>query len=313
MPYKVSIHTKYALIIWLISIILVFIMLSVFYFVAHKDALSLKASLQNQYVSNYELDHEKKIKQLSGFLSHLFFDLLYELNIEGMDQFIEKIKSEMDVSAIKIADSTGKVLTEGTYENASPGSYIDISKLQPPNALALVISKTTTGHMVLFPIGLNKNTIGYGQVEFSDKPLADFLCKQDEILNEGWSAFSSRLFQTGLIILLVVIAVSIIFSVVLSRRLSAPLKELQNAAMAVYNGKKSQPIPVRGNDEFSNFIRLFNEMTAKIANYTEELEISVKERTRELDDNTQIQQVINNILKIAIEPTPLKEKLQNVL
>ncbi|QWR78002.1 sensor domain-containing diguanylate cyclase [Candidatus Magnetomonas plexicatena] len=203
MSNKLSVHNKYALIIWVLSISLVFIMLSAFYFAAHKYSLSFKVNLQNQSLINYE--------------------------------------------------------------------------------------------------------------QYKDIQLSDFLQKQDEMLNQQWRVFDNRLLQTGLLILLAVIAVSIALSVIMSKRLSAPLIKLQNAAMAVYSGEKPDPIPMRGNNEFSNFIRLFNEMTLKIANYTDELERSVKERTRELDDNSQIQQVLNTILKIAIEPTPLKEKLQNVL
>ncbi|MBF0319668.1 MAG: diguanylate cyclase [Nitrospirae bacterium] len=312
MAYKLSIRVKYALSLCAISISLTVIVLLIFYLTAQSDILRLKTGLQNQFITQYEHEHVDSAKQLSEFLSHFFYDYLYRLDIEGMNQFIRNIKSAMDITTVKIMDLTGKVLTDGTPENTSFGSYIDVSGLQSSD-VPVVISKTGNAIMLLFPIEINKHKTGYAQVELSNEPMAKFLNNQAEILNNGLSNFRDMRVKTGLIILLCLIVLSIILSAILSKRVSTPLLQLKSAALAVYNGQTPQPIPVKGNDELSDFIGVFNEMAVKIANYTQELEASVARRTKEHDDAVQIQRVINSILRIAIEPDTLKQKLQTIL
>ncbi|MEO8508717.1 MAG: diguanylate cyclase, partial [Betaproteobacteria bacterium] len=92
----------------------------------------------------------------------------------------------------------------------------------------------------------------------------------------------------GVISLLVVFA--IVASLLLTRRLVAPMRRLMRAARAVGAGRLDVYVPARSSDELGLLTHTFNHMTqklsesqAEVANYQRTLEEKVAQRTRELE------------------------------
>src|SRR5438128_5270477 len=92
----------------------------------------------------------------------------------------------------------------------------------------------------------------------------------------------------GLISLLVVIAV--IASLLLTRRLVAPMRRLMRAARAVGAGRLDVYVPAGSADEMGLLTHTFNHMTqrlaesqSEVASYQRTLEEKVAQRTRELE------------------------------
>jgi diguanylate cyclase (GGDEF)-like protein len=92
----------------------------------------------------------------------------------------------------------------------------------------------------------------------------------------------------GVVAALVVLA--ILASLLLTRRLVAPMRRLMRAARAVGAGRLDVYVPVRSSDELGLLTHTFNHMTQKlsesqseVANYQRTLEEKVAQRTRELE------------------------------
>ncbi len=68
----------------------------------------------------------------------------------------------------------------------------------------------------------------------------------------------------------------------LSRVVTAPIRRFTQVVEKVRLGDLSQRAEVRGRDEIATLASVFNDMTAKIKQYYEELEAKVRERTSEL-------------------------------
>ncbi|MFO1316938.1 MAG: EAL domain-containing protein [Burkholderiales bacterium] len=92
----------------------------------------------------------------------------------------------------------------------------------------------------------------------------------------------------GVVSLLVVVA--IVATLLLTRRLVAPMRRLMRAARAVGTGRLDVYVPAHSSDELGLLTHTFNHMTQKlaasqseVANYQRTLEEKVAQRTRELE------------------------------
>ncbi len=73
--------------------------------------------------------------------------------------------------------------------------------------------------------------------------------------------------------------VSFVFATLLSRPLSAPIRKLAKAALAIRGGDYTQRIEVKGRDEIAYLARTFNQMAQKLQELKRlEAELSLKER-----------------------------------
>src|SRR6185436_18837172 len=89
----------------------------------------------------------------------------------------------------------------------------------------------------------------------------------------------------GLLVILAVVA-----TLVLTRRLVAPMRRLMRAARAVGSGRLDVYVPAKSSDELGLLTHTFNHMTqrlaesqAEVGNYQRTLEDKVAQRTRELE------------------------------
>ncbi len=98
----------------------------------------------------------------------------------------------------------------------------------------------------------------------------------------------SQLAATATVIVLLLMA-AVIATLVLTRRIVAPMRLLTRAARAVGSGKLDVYVPVRSSDELALLTHTFNHMTqrlaksqAEVANHQRTLEEKVAQRTEEL-------------------------------
>jgi len=89
---------------------------------------------------------------------------------------------------------------------------------------------------------------------------------------------------------LVVVAIALTLTLLLQRRLVAPMHQLMRAARAVGSGKLDVHVPARSADELGLLTQTFNQMTERLsqarvegATYQRTLEEKVAQRTRELE------------------------------
>jgi signal transduction histidine kinase len=103
----------------------------------------------------------------------------------------------------------------------------------------------------------------------------------EEPLSEAYAPLESALARTALL-LVAFLALAIVTSIVLARRMVRPIKSMQVAAAGVGEGALEQRIDVTSQDELGKLGDEFNRMAARLQESYAGLEDKVEERTREL-------------------------------
>src|SRR5207248_5619313 len=87
-----------------------------------------------------------------------------------------------------------------------------------------------------------------------------------------------------------VVVMAIVLTLLLTRRLVAPMQQLMRAARAIGSGKLDVYVPAKSGDELGLLTHTFNHMTqrlaesqAEVATYQKTLEAKVTQRTKELE------------------------------
>lgn len=149
-----------------------------------------------------------------------------------------------------------------------------------------------------------------GIINFVDKDGVKWRAFVSQIDN-GWGIVAQqteaelltpiRTFHTStLISAIVVLGFLIIFSSFVIRRNTAPIRVVTETAISIAEGNFGQRIPVQRNDEIGQLGNAFNAMAAKIQDLVSNLEVSVVERTTELEmANQQIQHRASQFEAIA--------------
>ena len=127
-----------------------------------------------------------------------------------------------------------------------------------------------------------------------------YISKQDELENQI-SGFLLAIIN----IMVLMLAISIFIAVVVSNRLTSPLKIIQSSLKSMRIGSKNKPISYNGRDEIGSLVQEYNEKVEELENYAAQLAKSERESAwREMAK--QVAHEIKNPL------TPMKLSIQHL-
>ncbi|HSB81407.1 MAG TPA: GAF domain-containing protein, partial [Candidatus Methylomirabilis sp.] len=128
----------------------------------------------------------------------------------------------------------------------------------------------------------------------------------EQSVSEAFAPLQAAIIRS-VILFLAGLALSVLASVVFSRRMVAPIQMLQAGAARIGAGALDQRIEVRTGDELEALANQFNSMTTQLQESYSNLEQKVESRTRELTESLEQQTATSEILRvISSSPTDIQ-------
>jgi len=207
-----------------------------------------------------------------------------------LGQLLASLESERDIAYALVLDATGGVLASRSYGDSAlrPANG---ERVLPPAGKTLV-TETTQGDRryldFIAPIESHAPLPATSGAAGNARPVIGYV-------RLGWNTERQAAQLRGnliaaLSIVVALVAIAIVLTLVLTRRLVAPMRSLMRAARAVGAGKLDVYVPAKSSDELGLLTHTFNHMTqrlaesqAEVATYQRTLEDKVAQRTRELE------------------------------
>ncbi len=208
--------------------------------------ITLVSTARYLYLSQQKLLIEglnNKANSLGNFITLISPKAIYSFDITTLDQYVERIASDVDISFAMIRNSDGVAMT-----TASPHglSFAQIAKLTDAeeNLLNLDIYK--------FPIRDEGDLLGELIIAVDRSRLL--------------SLNNENLFKLLIIDLIIIIFLASIIFIIFHINVLRPIKHLMRAAHLVSQGNLDIRAPVTSKDELSLLAECFNHMTQEISN-----------------------------------------------
>jgi len=218
-------------------------------------------SIQRERIS-FRADLEEQANAQLDSLSVAGSDLLYRLQLSGLQNLINSLSAKQTINTAWVYDSTGHLLvTKGTSSDYSVDLDPFGSKIVGSNDTVYEWqnAKLVAGKAV----SLGRQIIGAFGIELSTASLETKL---------------ASLRDEGLSVALFASLVALIIAIGMSRTLTEPLRVLTTATQQIAQGDLSHTIAVTSNDEISVLARAFNAMTIRL----QETVQGLQQRTHEL-------------------------------
>jgi diguanylate cyclase (GGDEF)-like protein len=268
---KISINKKYALFFGISSVAIMLILVASFAFLMVQKGAKLKKDVKDTSAVFYRESHGKTLFNTAQFLSQHLFLPLYQTDIHGVNHIINDMKIGLPYISFVVADSTGRILTDGTRENKAFGTKLEVSparlKKQP-----IIAENTEQGQRISFAIRSEKHIAGYGQIVYSNAPLIASIEKLHSQFDAGWMESRTVFLRISLIGIAAALATAALLSFLFSGTISRPLILLKHAADRVAQGDLDCRVEIDTQDEIGELAASFNRMVADMKQSTEQLQ-----------------------------------------
>jgi len=232
-------------------------------------------------------------ERLSALARHLASGALLGVlakSEELLEGTLEGALSEQDVLGVAAFDASGGLIASRTRGDAAVPTWSAESTSCQPCAI--------DNHRLRWVAPVHRRRSAGGartQEDFYSGPppsssrLVGWIVM--EVSTERRRAAEREVGRRGLLISLTVLAVALVLTLFVARRLTSPLRSLAAATREIARGKWDAPLPTRSQGEIAQLALDFRDMTAALAEldrenrtYRELLEERVQLRTRELQE-----------------------------
>ena len=249
-------------------------------------ALGVSAFLVNQQLRDEQSRLKMQGLAVAAMLAGVADEAIASKDMTSVVPVLDGLGSDRDIAYAAIVDQAQHPLLSRGYAGAS----VPTTPMELPTAgkVSAVQSDTLAGRYVdvVVPV-YTPSHIARGLSDES-RPIAGYV-RLGMSFDRAWARLRLNLIGALSVVAMVVI-MAIVVTLLLTRRIVAPIRQLMRAARAVGAGKLDVYIPAKSSDELALLTHTFNHMTqrlaesqAEVATYQRTLEDKVAQRTKELE------------------------------
>ena len=223
---------------------------------------------------------------VAAMLAEVADEAITTKDMTNVAPVLDGLASDRDIGYAAIFDVDGAALISRGYAGASLPSG---AMTHPaPGNVSTVLTDTAEGRYVdvVLPVYTPARIVGRPPTE--PRPIIGYV-RLGMSFDRAWARLRLNLIGAFSAVAVVVI-LAIVITLLLTRRLVAPIRQLMRAARAVGAGKLDVYVPAKSSDELGLLTHTFNHMTqrlaesqAEVATYQRTLEDKVAQRTKELE------------------------------
>ncbi|HSS70382.1 MAG TPA: HAMP domain-containing protein [Casimicrobiaceae bacterium] len=249
-------------------------------------AIGVAAFLVNQQLRDERSRLSTQGVAVAAMVAEVADEAISSGDMSNVASVLDGLASDRDIVYVAVLDTEQRPLSSRTYAGGTvPTTPITF----PAGASTIIVEQESAGgrHLeVAIPVRIPPR-FGAGAVA-DGRPIIGYV-RLGMSFDPGLTRLRSNLVGALSVVGLVVV-IGILVTLLLTRRLVAPIRQLMRAARAVGAGKLDVYVPAKSSDELGLLTHTFNHMTqrlaesqAEVATYQRTLEDKVARRTRELE------------------------------
>jgi signal transduction histidine kinase len=238
--------------------------------IAFRQSRVVQNGIREAVSAASQADQEEALRGTASYLGTHFFNALYQLDVERLNEHIGQIRVWLPASSFLVIDREGRVLTDGTAENTRYGDVFPGS-LPGESSPGVQLLRRGAGTEMRFVISSGGVRAGWGVVELRQGPWQASLRGLEARTAAMWAGHRASLLTLGAGALVVTLGLGLVTAVLLSRSLARPLTEMSRVAGEIAAGNLDSGPTLDTPDELGDLSRALGRMARDLRAHEEAL------------------------------------------
>jgi diguanylate cyclase (GGDEF)-like protein len=249
-------------------------------------ALGVAAFLVNQQLRDERSRLRTQGLAVTAMLAEVADEAISSADMSSVAPVLDGLASDRDIAYAAVLDPKLHPLIARGYAEAT----VPVTPIALPAAgkVTVVEQQIADGRFLELVASVHTPPRLAARASATDRPVIGYI-RLGMSFERSWVRLRANLIGALSVVALIVV-VAIVVTLLLTRKLVAPIRQLMRAARAVGAGKLDVYVPAKSSDELGLLTHTFNHMTqrlaesqAEVATYQRTLEEKVALRTKELE------------------------------
>ena len=249
-------------------------------------ALGVAAFLFNQQLRYEQGRLRAQGLAVAGMLAEVADEAISSSDMSNVTSVLDGLASDRDVAYVSILDPGQRPLLSRSYGDVGLPTTPMVTPR--PGGITVIEQKVADRRYLEVSKAVHEPPRLAGNTPVTARPIIGYV-RLGMSFDRTWTEVRTNLIG-ALSVVAALVIVAVIVTLMLTRRLVAPIQQLMRAARAVGAGKLDVYVPAKSGDELGLLTHTFNHMTqrlaesqAEVATYQRTLEDKVTQRTKELE------------------------------
>ncbi len=265
---RLGLQSRYALAILPLIALLVGVFIALLLFQINQQADDMRRSSANVLETSLFQKMENSGRALTLLLSENLINDVYLMDLVDIGDAIAATRERKDVDYIYVFDTSGRVLHDGTDENADLGRVLDDSHILSALEAAEPVVWIDNTLNVAAAIRLGPEVLGGVSVGLSLKPVHRDIAGLKAELDTLRQGHVQDYFVWSVAAALAVFVVGALVTIMLARNLSRPITTLARLTSRIGQGRYDVDIPIERSDEIGTLAESLRKMVDDLRHTT---------------------------------------------